>query len=84
MTGPADTVRVALAGTDGNALALLGRWRRAARDQGWPEAAIDAVSDAAMAGDYQHLLATLAEHTDPGVIFGGEVERDPLDEGDGR
>ncbi len=79
MTAPGEKVRVALADSEGNALALLGRWRRAARDQGWPEAAVDGVCDEAIAGDYQHLLATLAGHTDPGVILGGSEESDPAD-----
>ena len=38
-------VRVSLEGLDGNALSLIGAWRNAARDQGWPEAGIEAVLD---------------------------------------
>lgn len=56
-------VRFALAGRDGNALSLIGAWRRAARTHGWPEAVIDAVSTEAMAGDYAHVLTTLLAHS---------------------
>lgn len=56
-------VRISLAGVDGNALSLIGAWRRAARTHGWPEAAIDAVSEEAMTGDYAHVLTTLLAHS---------------------
>ena len=70
-------VSVTLAGVDGNALSLLGTWRNAAREQGWGEDAIDAVSMQAMAGDYRHLLATLTAHSEPGVLLGTADEFDP-------
>ena len=51
-------------GTDGNAFALLGKARRAARRAGWSEERWQEVQDEAMSGDYDHLLATLDEHFD--------------------
>jgi hypothetical protein len=57
-------VRLQLVGLDGNAFALMGAFQRAARRQGWPAADIKAVLDRCMAGDYDHLLATLMEHTE--------------------
>lgn len=56
-------VAVSFDGVDGNALALLGHWRVAAREQGWAEADIEAVSQEAMAGNYEHLLRTLFGHS---------------------
>lgn len=55
-------VRLKLVGLDGNAFALLGAFSSQARREGWTDAEIDAVCDEAMAGDYDHLLATLAAH----------------------
>lgn len=55
--GPVD---LDLIGLDGNAFALLGAFRREARRSGWPTEAITAVTEEAMSGDYDHLLATLA------------------------
>lgn len=65
MTGRMELPPVAVSfdGVDGNALSLLGHWRVAAREQGWAEDDIDAVSHEAMAGDYEHLLRTLFAHT---------------------
>jgi hypothetical protein len=51
-----------LAGQDGNAFAILGRFRQAARKAGWPQEEIQKALDEAMSGDYSHLLVTIAEH----------------------
>lgn len=59
-----DKVRMKLEGSNGNAFNLLGTFAVNARLQGWSEAAIDAVRQEAMAGDYDHLLQTLIAHTD--------------------
>ncbi len=56
-------VRMALVGEDGNAFAILGRFQQAARRQGWPKEEIKKVVDVATAGDYDHLLCALMEHT---------------------
>ena len=47
-----------LTGQDGNAFAILGRCRAAARDAGLSEEEVAAFMDEAMAGDYDHLLQT--------------------------
>jgi hypothetical protein len=73
-------VKMTFVGKDGNPFALMGAWGRAALDQGWREDAIDRVIKEAMAGDYQHLLATLTDHSDPGALFGTDDETDPIDE----
>ena len=56
-------VRMTPAGLDGNADALLGAFRREARDQGWADDAIEAVAREAPSADYARLVATPAEHT---------------------
>lgn len=48
--------------SDGNAYALLGKFRRAARKQGWSKEQVDAVLNKAMSGDYDNLLQALMEH----------------------
>ena len=51
--------------TDGNAFHLLGAFAAKAREQGWSEEAIATVQRQAMAGDYDHLVRTLAQNTEP-------------------
>ena len=58
MTPKHPDVVVTLTGQDGNAFAVLGRCREAARDAGLSEDEIAAFMDEAMAGDYDHLLQT--------------------------
>ncbi len=55
-------VNLELVGLDGNAFALIGAFQKQARKEGWTPEEIKAVRDEAMNGDYDHLLATLAEH----------------------
>jgi len=55
-------VELDLSGTDGNAFAVMGNFRRAAKAHGWTKAEIDAVLNEAMKGDYDHLLATVLAH----------------------
>jgi len=57
-------VRMGLLGEDGNAFAIMGRFRRAAKAQGWPKDEIDRVLDVAKAGDYNHLLGVIMDHTE--------------------
>jgi hypothetical protein len=67
-------VKLTLAGLDGNAFFLLGKFQKEARRQKWKKEEIDAVCNEAMSGDYDHLLATLVAHTeeeDSGE-YGGE------------
>ena len=49
-------ITVTLTGHDGNAFAVLGRCREAARDAGLSEDEIANFMAEAMAGDYDHLL----------------------------
>jgi hypothetical protein len=52
----------------GNAFSLMGAFRKAARQQGWNNEEIVAVTNEAMSGDYDHLVATLARHCDEDYI----------------
>jgi hypothetical protein len=56
-------VRLKLAGRDGNAFMLMRAFQLAAESEGWTQAEIQAVEDQAMSGDYNHLLAVLANNT---------------------
>ena len=51
-----------LVGVDGNAYALMGHWKRAARWQEVPEPDIKKVLSLAMSGDYNNLLCVLQRH----------------------
>ncbi len=51
-------VKVKLVGEDGNAFAILGRCRTAARNAGVPQAEINAFFEEAQSGDYDNLLRT--------------------------
>lgn len=48
---------------EGNAYALLGAFRKAARRQGYPQADIDRVIEEARSGDYGHLVNVLMRNT---------------------
>ena len=58
MTPKYSDITVTLTGQDGNAFAVLGRCREAARDAGLSEDEIANFMAEAMAGDYDHLLQT--------------------------
>lgn len=51
-----------LVGIDGNAFMIMGTFKNDAKKAGWPEDEIKKVLDDAMSGDYNHLLATIAQH----------------------
>lgn len=53
---------VELVGQDGNAFVVLGLCRKAAKQAGWKSDQIDAFLKEAMAGDYDHLLATACKY----------------------
>lgn len=61
---PAKTVNFDMIGQDGNAFVLIGGWRQQARREGWSSADIDKVVNEATSGDYDHLIATLADHSE--------------------
>lgn len=52
-------VTVELSDVDGNSMVLLGRTRRAMRKAGVPDDEIEAFSEEAISGDYDHLLQTI-------------------------
>jgi hypothetical protein len=52
-------VRVNLVGHDGNAFAVIGTVRKALRRAGASQAVLDAFTEEATAGDYDHVLATV-------------------------
>lgn len=56
--------KLVLVGHDGNAFSILGRAFRVARQAGWKQEKIDEYKNKAMAGDYDHLLATTCEYFD--------------------
>lgn len=55
-------VKLQLVGLDGNAFALMGAFSQRARREGWTKDEIDAVLKECQSSDYNHLLATLADH----------------------
>ena len=57
-------VKMRLAGEDGNAFAIMGRFKNAAEKAKWPKEEIKKVLDEAMSGDYDHLLATICKYVD--------------------
>lgn len=58
MTPKHPEITVTLTGHDGNAFAILGRCRAAARNAGLSDDEIATFMAEAMAGDYDHLLQT--------------------------
>ena len=58
-------VKLDLVGLDGNAFILMGAFSKAARSQGWPKEMIDEVLTECRSGDYNHLLSTLMDNTEP-------------------
>lgn len=61
---PAKTVNFDMIGQDGNEFVLIGGWRQQARREGWSSADIDKVINEATSGDYDHLIVTLAAHSE--------------------
>ena len=54
-------ITVQLVGNDGNAFSILGQVRKAMRQAGVPAEQIKECMTEATSGDYDHLLATVAE-----------------------
>lgn len=59
---PKKTITLRLVGLDGNAFCLMGAFNRQAKKEGWTKEEIDGVLNEARSRDYNHLLATLADH----------------------
>jgi hypothetical protein len=57
-------ILVELIGTDGNAFALMGKVRRALKDNGVPATEIAEFTQACIGGDYNHLLSTIMDWVD--------------------
>ena len=58
MTPKYPNITVEMVGQDGNAFAILGRCRKAAREAGLRDSEINAFVTEATSGDYDHLLQT--------------------------
>lgn len=58
------SVTVQLLGEDGNAMAMIGAVRRGLRRAGVPNAELDAFSQEAMSGDYDHVIQTCMKWVD--------------------
>ncbi len=58
--------RLHLVGEDSNALAILGRAQRAAREAGWSGERIEDVMIEAISGGYGHLVTTMIRYFDTG------------------
>ena len=54
---------MALVGEDGNAFAIMGRFKSEAKRNGWTPEEIKEVLDECQSGDYDHLLQTIMEYT---------------------
>lgn len=67
-------VALELVGLDGNAFSLLGAFSRQAKRENWTKEEIESVTEEAMSGDYDHLLATLAEHCDDPCGFDSDAD----------
>ena len=53
---------VQLIGQDGNAFAIIGACRRAAKKAGWAQEQIDQFCEEAMSGDYENVLRTAMKY----------------------
>jgi len=55
-------IKLTLVGLDGNAFNLMGHFSNRAKKEKWTTEEIDEVLKVCMSGDYDNLLATLANH----------------------
>ena len=53
---------VKLVGTDGNAMALVGKARNALQRAGWKQKQLSAFITEALSGDYDHVLQTIMKY----------------------
>lgn len=75
-------VKLTLVGLDGNAFVILGAFRQAARKQGFSKEWIEGVTREAMSGNYDHLLATIADNCED-VEEGEEEFEEEFEEEEG-
>ena len=59
-----ETPTVELAGSDGNAFAVMGNVRKAMRKADWTKEEMDEVMSDMMSGDYDHLLGVACDVCD--------------------
>ena len=59
------TVNLNLIGVNGNVFMIMGVFRKQAKRDGWTQEEIDLVLTEAKSGDYNHLLATIENHSKP-------------------
>lgn len=57
------TLTLDLVGVDGNAYAILAAFKRQAREENWSDKEIELVMEEAQSKDYNHLLATILNHS---------------------
>lgn len=67
-------VSLQLVGLDGNAFSLMGAFQNQTRREGWMREEIKFVLDDAMSGDYNHLVATLAQHCESPEVVDDEFD----------
>lgn len=82
MTEIKKKVKLELVGLDGNAFALMGAFKKAAREQGWSKEEIDAVLDPLKLGDYNNLLCGLIENTESPELSSDDDDDDDEDDED--
>lgn len=73
-------IEIELVGQDGNAFAILGRFRRVLVAGGVPSAEIETIMADAMSGDYNHLLQVVMATVE--VSMAWEDEDDDWDDDD--
>ncbi|QMT41288.1 hypothetical protein [Neisseria shayeganii] len=57
-------VKMKLVGLDGNAFVIMGACQRNAKRQGWNDADIETVLEAAKSSNYNHLVSVIMEHSE--------------------
>lgn len=55
---------IKLVGEDGNAFAIIGKVRQAAKKNGFSQETISNITNEMMSGDYDNLLATVGKYFD--------------------
>ena len=55
-------IKLDLTDIDGNAFSILGAFSARARREGWDKKEIEKVCKVAKSGDYDNLVATIADH----------------------
>lgn len=53
---------MSLVGVDGNAFAIMGEFKRKAKEQGWSSEDIEKVLTRAKSGNYSNLIITITAH----------------------